>query len=376
MKSRGTALAVAALLVTFAAASSLAAAVAVQAAPLRAAAFAAPAALSVAPGLPVAAAALPLSLPPEATPAAARNLSAIEQAAAPDLQRLAQPNIGAESASAAGANIAASLTNLRTPSWEEQNKLNIAANETWARNAPITKDLHEQFVNRGGRVLVDQDRLARYHARASANPADNVIAMTVDAIGAEAGAVNGSWASIQSLLAREQTHFYPDYAWNGQTGLPPSAEKLAMAYAYMAMCFAELTNGSARAWSTNLDIRENNKAFIWGHYHALLEAAQANGFIATRFFTFLRDTLARQVSANPAYQYSLYEMNTGLHWRPDTALHQTPIPANVPRLNDAQYQQASQKIYGADGEGDINQPKQTENFLGFIKSWFTQRGNI
>lgn len=251
-----------------------------------------------------------------------------------------------------------------TPSWSEQRKID-EARRLIAQGSPIAASLDQEFRNRGGQIWIDRNSGAAYHAAAFRDRYGRpTIALTADTVD------NGSWAFIAGMLTDKQTNFS---AWYNV--VPASAERLAIETAHLAMSFAEATNGSATAWSTNLDHNHLGEGtyYVWSWYEQLLKAATGASFIESDFFAWLRDFTSKQISSNPSYQYSLYERFTGQHYRPGTPEHETPIPAHIPRLNTNDHQAASEKIYGSDGNGDNGA---NTNLLGFIRGWFSRRGNI
>lgn len=253
----------------------------------------------------------------------------------------------------------------RAPTYVEQSKIDESLRRG-AQSSLVARDLIREFLDQGGRFAIDPDAQAAYHGKAFLDRYDRpTVALTQDTIS------NGSWAFILATIGREIMNFNGWYQ-----GVPASAERLAIQYAHMALIFAEATNGSARAWSTNLDHNHRNEGtyFVWAWYEKLLQAVTSTttGFIESDYFIWLRDFVARQTASNPSHQYSLYEQLTGRHYRPGTAIHDTPIPSDIPRLTQAQHDAASSRVYGEDGNGDNNA---NANLLGYLRGWFYDRGN-
>jgi len=257
------------------------------------------------------------------------------------------------------------LASYRSPTYVEQAKIDESLRRG-AQLSLVARDLIYEFRNQGGQFAIDPDGQAAYHGRAFRDGyRQPVVALTQDTIS------NGSWAFILATIGRELMNFNGWYQ-----GVPASAERLAIQYAHMALIFAEATNGSALAWSTNLDHNHRNEGtyFVWAWYEKLLQAVTSTttGFIESEYFVWLRDFVAGQTASNPAHQYSLYERLTGRYYRPGTAIHDTPIPADITRLTQAQHDAASSRVYGADGNGDNGA---NANLLGYLRSWFYNRGN-
>lgn len=305
-----------------------------------------------------------------AVPAAAAPVKA-EQAAVPALSHLERSAAmtGDETRnplSAGSLQFDGAVASYRYPTYTEQRKIDESLRRG-SQLSPVARDLINEFHNQGGQFAVDPDIQAAYHGTAFRDRNDRpTVALTQDTIS------NGSWAFILATIGREMMEFNGWYK-----DVPASAEKLAVQYAHMAVIFAEATNGSARAWSTNLDHNHRNEGtyFVWAWYEKLLQAVTSTttGFIESEFYVWLRDFVSKQTASNSAYQYSLYERLTGKYYRPGTALHDTPIPANVPRLTQAQHDAASERVYGKDGNGDNGADT---SLIGYLKSWFTRRGNI
>ena len=298
---------------------------------------------------------------PGQRPGSLQNLDQMAAPSSPDASSAQQFQIGAQQYD--GAAVAASY---RYPTYSEQGKIDESLRRG-AQLSPLANDLINEFRDQGGQFAIDQNGQAAYHGTAFRDTLDRpTVALTLDTIS------NGSWAFILATVGREIMNF------NGWYGVvPASAERLAIQYAHMAMIFAQATNGSARAWSTNLDHNHMNEGtyFVWAWYEKLLQAATSAtvGFIDSEYFVWLRDFVANQTATNPSYQYSLYERLTGTHYRPNSPLHNTPIPANVQRLTQAQHDAASSRVYGADGNGDNGA---NANLLGYLRGWFGRRGNI
>ena len=255
----------------------------------------------------------------------------------------------------------------RAPTYVEQGKIDESLRRG-AQLSPVARDLINEFRNQDGRFAIDPDGQAAYHGTAFRdryNYNRPTVALTQDTIS------NGSWAFILATIGRELLNFNGWYQ-----DVPASAERLAIQYAHMALIFAEATNGSARAWSTNLDHNHRNEGtyFVWAWYEKLLQAVTSTttGFIESEYFVWLRDFVAGQTASNPAHQYSLYERLTGRYYRPGTQIHDTPIPADIPRLTQTQHDAASSRVYGEDGNGDNGA---NANLLGYLRSWFYNRGN-
>ena len=253
----------------------------------------------------------------------------------------------------------------RQPTYGEQSKIDESLRRG-SELSPIARDLIQDFRDKNGRFVIDPDEQAAYHGTAFRGAQNRpTVALTADTIN------NGSWAFILATVGRELMNFNDWYK-----SVPASAEKLAVQYSHMALIFAEATNGSAHAWSTNLDHNHRNEGtyFVWAWYEKLLQAMTSTtvGFIDSEFFVWLRDFVAKQTAENPAYRYSLYERLTGTHYRPDSSLHGTPIPSSVPRLTQAQHDAASARVYGADGNGDNGA---NTSLIGYLRGWFGGRGN-
>ncbi|MBI4055253.1 MAG: hypothetical protein HY402_03880 [Elusimicrobia bacterium] len=260
---------------------------------------------------------------------------------------------------------------LRTANSEEHRKIEVAierakSGSPWARS--VLEEFEKQVEWFWNHIWIADDLSLAYHARAFGSAYRNPnIVLTADTIR------NGSWAFIASKLVREATYFTKYFGWDDprtskREDIPASVEKLAIAYVYDVLGFAQMTQGNSRSWATNLDHNHKNKGtwYEWSYYEALRQVLWLP-FIDTRFFTHLRDFTALEVNRDPAFQFSLYERWTGKYWRPGSPEHEQPIPDNVPRLDEATYREATKKIYGQDGNGDNNS---TENFLGLVRDWF------
>ncbi len=257
------------------------------------------------------------------------------------------------------------LGQLSWPNREESDRINDGR---W-QNSPIGADLERTARSQGVQYAVDRQNRAD-HGESIVYQDRPMVALTKDTL-------NASWAFIQAIKAREHSWFYPWYS-----DIPASAEKLAVNYGHMALVFAQLTNSSSRrsSWATNLDHDHdgNGKYYMWEWYRELLKAVAPGAdnvypsFFGSTFFSWLRDYTANQLSDDVSYQYSLYERYTGRYYRPGQSVHEQELPANVPRLGEDEYQKATRKFYGADGEGDGNSD---QNFLGFVRKFFQARGN-
>ncbi|MEK7388256.1 MAG: hypothetical protein AAB036_01010 [Elusimicrobiota bacterium] len=320
-------------------------------------------------------AASPLSRPtfkpgliPAPTPAALMSpKGSVPQAALKILPETQDPAPeGIEQAGRAQFDGAALTPSYRHPTFAEQAKIDESLRRGGALS-PIARDLIDAFAAKGGQFALDRNVGAAYHGTAfyDKNSRRPTVALTPDTID------NGSWAFILAVIGREMIHFHDFYSV-----VPASVEQLAVQYAHLAMVFAEATRGDSTSWSTNLDHNHLNQGtyLVWSWYENLLKAvtSQTVGFIDSRFFIWLRDVISKETSSNPDYQYSLYERMTRLYWRPGTALHEKPIPAQVSRLGSREYEAASQRVYGVDGQGDNHS---ASNLLGYVLNWFSGRGN-
>ncbi|MBI4051922.1 MAG: sulfite exporter TauE/SafE family protein [Elusimicrobia bacterium] len=268
-------------------------------------------------------------------------------------------------------NVAPTSSGLRPPSQSEKRRIDEAYAETirGTYRSPMAHSLEGNFrYDVGGRYLVDDSGDASYHGYADGSVGHNPrVVLTNFTI------QNTSLAFQQAIKAQAHTFFWPKYAH-----VPPSVEKLAVGYGFMSMVFAELTGSNLRSWDYDRDHQHGGTYFMAAWYKMFVKSVLASplggpGFIFSPFYEYIRDTLVRSLDLDPAYGFSLYERWKGVYARPGKDEdEQIPIPDNVSRLSDEEYNQASEAIYGVNGEGDGNSDN---NFLGFIRNWVRNRGN-
>ncbi len=251
--------------------------------------------------------------------------------------------------------------NDRFPTGEESVKIRESLRRS-SELSDLAADLRKKFEGIFGSFRVDPNPEAAYHGQASASGGAARITLTADTLN------NTPWAFIAAIIAREQTWFNGFYK-----SVPDSVEKLAVAYGHMVMVFADITNSSTRAWSTNLDHvhkdGDPNKPYVWDWYFNLLQAALRDAFTDSVFFNQLRNKVAAEISDNPAFRYSLYERYEGVTEDGRT------VPDSL-RIDKDTYRQAKKKLYGDNGQGDDDKDPDTQrkNFLGLVRTWFRDRG--
>jgi hypothetical protein len=351
---------------------------------LSAAALTAPAPLA-APSLPSAqsaAAAIPAAaaVAPAAAPAAASRAEALAAPALAGLRaeqdgidRPAQPGEAA-SAPALQARFNASFDGAvppsgeyRAPTWNDQTKIDEAARRA-VTLSPTAAALQNEFARNGGRTSIDERYRADYQGAAFGHQYAPGVVLTRDVID------NAPWEFIQSIAARAQVENNSWYA-----DVPASAEKLTAAVVNSLLVFGELTNSTshAQSWATDKDHKSLDGSYVmWTWYEQLLNYARSTAHLNdSKLFAWVRDSLSKMVSGNSAYQYSLWEMLKGTYYRPGSALNGQQLPAGAPRIDQATYDRAAQKIYGSDGRG-TRAPNAQGNVMEWALGWLKKRGEF
>lgn len=242
-----------------------------------------------------------------------------------------------------------------------------AARAAFVAKSRIAAFFDADFTRKSGGELLDPTPTADYHGEAYVDAIGRPqILLTHDTVN------ESSWAFMHAIKLREQTFSNDKYA-----DLPASAEKMAVAYASMALGFAEATDSSINSWAPEtIDHRhKGGNLYVWSYYHALHQAAMApvNQLVNSRFFTTIRDQVAKVTADNPAFQFSIYELHTGKYFRPDSSLNGQDIPSHIRRLTRHEYEAALLRFYGENYDGG----KVTEsNFWDGVLKWFRMRGNI
>jgi len=257
--------------------------------------------------------------------------------------------------------------NIRVPSWSERRKIQDA--NDLAGESPLAKALNDEYYIAGGSYWVDTQLGAAYHVRAFLGPEPRHrpnIVLTEDTLR------NGSLHFLQAVIARAQTFSAKFFAWDDpktpwREDLPDSLEKLAAAYIYMALSFAEMSGYRSYNWNEGpdtLDHRHMGKdLYIWAFYITLRQVLRLP-FTETQFFKYLRDFTAKEVERGGAYALTLWERA----YKPE-------VPQEL-RIDEKTYRAAVEKIYGKDGNGDFDSQSQSysgKNVLGMVINWF--RGN-
>lgn len=269
----------------------------------------------------------------------------------------------------------------------------IDATERFAANgSPVFRSLNDEFRRQGGYYLLDSNPNAKYMAAAAVDRNNRpVILLTTDLLnrfnGRNEEAYRGApWEFIASVIAREQVFFNSWYSV-----IPASAEKLAVTYMNMTRVFVDLTNGTSRSWATDKDYQatpgDRSTYTQWNWFEQLVAAARAAAqgvggntghLIDSKFFSWVRDwTAAQDKAAQPAFQYSLWEMYDGRYYRPGDAKNGQPLPPNAPRIDKATYDRAAGTAYGVDGKGTgQNGSLDTRTMYGWIIQWLKDRFEI
>ncbi len=279
----------------------------------------------------------------------------------------------------------------RAPNLSEDGKI-IATVRNGAARSKTFQSLNSEFSNRGGYYLIDDTPNARNMAAAAVDSSGRpVILLTNDLLNRDNGRWEdiyrgAPWEFIAAVIAREQV------LHNGWYGvIPASAEKLAVSFMNMVHVFVDLTNGTSRSWATDKDfqavIGDRTSNVQWNWFEQLVAAgrAAASGvgtnsghLIGSKFFSWIRNyTAPQEKAATPAFQYSLWEQLKGTYHRPGDVKHGQPLPPNAPRIDQATYDQAAYRAYGADGKGNAqNGGLDTKTVYGLIIQWLRGRSEI
>ncbi|MDD5656569.1 MAG: hypothetical protein PHF00_04870 [Elusimicrobia bacterium] len=252
-----------------------------------------------------------------------------------------------------------------------------------------SRSLDQEFQNRGGYFLLDPDRGDRYMAAATEDSYRRpVIVLTWDLLNRDNGRWEdiyrgAPWQFIASVIAREQVFFN---AW--YDAIPASADKLAVSFMNMVRVFVDLTNGTSRSWATDKDyaaVQGDRSSYVeWNWFEQLVNAARAAAqgvgtntghLIESTFFTWARDLFPYDQSSG--FGYSLWEQFDRKYFRPGDSKDGQSIPAAAPRLDEAAYNSASYKAYGADGKGSFsNGGTDEQTVFGWIIKWLKDRFEI
>ncbi|MBI4424129.1 MAG: hypothetical protein HY554_10405 [Elusimicrobia bacterium] len=262
----------------------------------------------------------------------------------------------------------------RDPNYNERARIDETIRRAY-NESPTFANLYNEFQRKGGRFAMDDNGSADYWAAARGADWQPQIVLTRDMFwrrnyNSDPGA---PWQFIASMIAREMVH---SNSWIAD--IPPSAERIAIAFASMARVFSELTfdarsqtGGRTWSWATDKDYKAADGSVVqWGWYEAMVNAGRAvlanTHFNGTDFFQKWVYWAAERWSSDPAYHYSLWEQHSRKQWRTDGRNDQ-PVPANVPAIDQATFQRASDKVFGNDGKGGGASDSILEWFLGWLR---------